>query len=162
MRHISRLEGQATGVALIGVGENGENQIIVAPGANDALSVQLIPQASLSADAVICQLEIPIPTIEAIAKLVTGFFAINLAPAAPIARDVLERADLIIVNETEAAFYGDALSGLYGLVVVTLGAKGARMHLPDGNIITAAPPLVTPLDTTGQGIHSSAPLLWHC
>jgi ribokinase len=140
-----------TGVALIGVDENGENQIIVAPGANGAVRSEHLLRAAKPADATICQLEIPISTIETIAPKIAGFFAVNLAPAAPIARHVLQRADLIIVNETEAAFYGDALRNLPGMVVVTLGAEGARMYLGDGLVVTAKPPKVTPVDTTGAG-----------
>jgi ribokinase len=143
---------QPTGVALIAVGEGGENQIVVAPGANDALTPDMLNDLSVRTyDATICQLEIPIPTIEAIAMQVKGFFAINLAPAQPVSAAILNRADLIIVNETEAAFYGDALNDLRGLVVVTLGAEGAIMYQGGGDRITAKPPKVVPVDTTGAG-----------
>jgi ribokinase len=146
-----------TGVALIAVSSSGENQIIVAPGANEAMSAETIGDIGQQTyDATICQLEIPVATIEAIAASVTGFFAINLAPAQTIPPSILSRADLIIVNETEAAFYGDALYGLRALVVVTLGSEGAIMH--QGTVhqgtegtITAKPPKVRPVDTTGAG-----------
>jgi ribokinase len=141
-----------TGVALIAVSSSGENQIIVAPGANEAVSAETIGEIGQRAyDATICQLEIPVATIEAIAASVTGFFAINLAPAQTIPPSILSRADLIIVNETEAAFYGDALYGLRALVVVTLGSEGAIMHQGKEGTITAKPPKVRPLDTTGAG-----------
>jgi ribokinase len=137
-----------TGVALIAVGQDGENQIVVAPGANHKVSIDAKLPA---ADATLCQLEIPMATIEAIAARVTGFFAINLAPAQTVSQAVLNRADLIIVNETEAAFYGDALKGLNGMVVVTLGAQGAIMYPHSSDPIRANPPAVTPVDTTGAG-----------
>lgn len=141
-----------TGVALIAVGSGGENQIVVAPGSNNALTPDMIePIDNELYDATICQLEIPVPTIEAIAAKVSGYFAINLAPAQPISRKALERADLIIVNETEAAFYGDELQGLPGLLVVTLGAQGAKMYHGQSSTIAASPPKVTPVDTTGAG-----------
>jgi ribokinase len=140
--------GVPTGVALIAVSPEGENQIVVAAGANSDVSYEgRLPEAN----ATLCQLEIPIPTIEAIAANIDGFFAINLAPAQPVPQAVLDRADLIIVNETEAAFYGDAVKGLDGLVVVTLGGEGAIMYQPSGEPIIAKPPKVTPVDTTGAG-----------
>jgi ribokinase len=143
---------QPTGVALIAVGEGGENQIVVAPGANDALIPDMLNDLSAQTfDATICQLEIPMPTIEAIAANVTGFFAINLAPAQPVSAAILNRADLIIVNETEAAFYGDALKDVQGLVVVTLGGEGAVMYQGGSGNISAKPPKVVPVDTTGAG-----------
>jgi ribokinase len=141
-----------TGVALIVVGEGGENQIVVVPGANTSVTADAIADLDLSQfDAIICQLEIPIATIEAVAQRVSGFFAINLAPAQAVSRAVLTRADVIIVNETEAAFYGDDLHIGAGLVVVTLGAKGAVMYQQGKHIITANSRKVTPIDTTGAG-----------
>jgi ribokinase len=140
--------GVPTGVALIAVSPEGENQIVVAAGANGTVSFEGTLRA---ADATLCQLEIPIATIEAIAAKVEGYFAINLAPSQTVSQAVLDRADLIIVNETEAAFYGDALKGLAGLVVVTLGAEGAIMYQLGGEPIRAYPPKVTPVDTTGAG-----------
>jgi ribokinase len=149
---VSAVGDLLTGVALIAVGEGGENQIIVAPGANEAVTPQVLAGIDRGGfDAVICQLEIPTPTIEAIAASYTGYFAINLAPAQLISRAVLERADLIIVNETEAAFYGDTLKGLPGLLAVTLGAEGARMYHGTDSKIVARAPTVTPIDTTGAG-----------
>jgi ribokinase len=137
-----------TGVALIAVNPEGENQIVVAAGANNEVTFdgQLKP-----ADATICQLEIPIPTIEAIAANVSGFFAVNLAPVQPVSKALLHRANLVIVNEGEAETYGDELADLPGLLVVTLGAEGAVMYLGGGQSVWAKPPLVTPVDTTGAG-----------
>jgi ribokinase len=146
------LEDAQTGVALIAVGQDGENQIIVAPGANNAVTPALIGDIKGSNyDATICQLEIPLATIEALVRDVTGFFAINLAPARPVSKAVLSRADLIIVNETEAAFYGDELLGVAGLVVVTLGAKGAILYQGAAGKVAVPSPKVVPVDTTGAG-----------
>jgi ribokinase len=152
VRNVHVVEDASTGVALIAVGQDGENQIIVAPGANSAVTPTLIGDLKGEGfDATICQLEIPIPTIEAIAGQLTGFFALNLAPAQAVSATVLHRADLIIVNETEAAFYGDQLDNLPGIVVVTLGAEGARMYQGASDPIVARPPKVMPIDTTGAG-----------
>jgi ribokinase len=143
---------QPTGVALIAVSQSGENQIIVAPGANDAMTPALIGELTgQNYDATICQLEIPVPTLEAIATQIKGFFVLNLAPAQPVSAPLLKRADLIIVNETEAAFYGDELRDIGGLLVVTLGAKGAIMYQGATGKIAASSPNVVPIDTTGAG-----------
>jgi ribokinase len=140
--------GVPTGVALIAVSPQGENQILVAAGANGEV---VFDGQTKSADATICQLEIPVATIEAIAANVEGFFAINLAPVQPVSKALLHRADLVIVNEGEAAAYGDELADLPGLLVVTLGAEGAVMYLGGGQSVWSKPPLVTPVDTTGAG-----------
>ena len=152
LKGVSLSRSLPTGVALIGVSNSGENQIIVAPGANNAVKPQDLGDLNTQQfDATICQLEIPISTVEAIAKSVMGFFAINLAPAQAVPRAILERADLIIVNETEAAFYGDELLDLPGLLVVTLGAAGASMYQGEQQTTWAHSPKVIPVDTTGAG-----------
>ena len=139
----------STGVALIAVDARGENQIVVAPGANAAF------QASHLTDpiegALICQLEIPIETVVRAVALTAGFVCLNLAPAADIPAGLLARADLIVVNETEAAFYGPRLHDGGGLVAVTLGARGAVLSKAGERIAVAAPPKVTAVDATGAG-----------
>jgi ribokinase len=139
----------ATGVALIAVSKDGENQIVVAPGANRTLTPErlTLPEA----DAVICQLEVPIPTVAKIAEIAAGLVCLNLAPAAPVPDAVLARANLVVVNETEAAFYGEALARVGGLLAMTYGKAGAALHRGGAEIARAAPPPVTPVDTTGAG-----------
>ena len=138
-----------TGVALICVSADGENQISVAPGANLSLTPDDLPD--LGEDAVLLQLETPRETVEATVRAARGFVALNLAPAAEIGRETLERADLIIVNEGEAAFYGDMLALLPGLLAVTLGARGAQLFRNGELSAEASPPPVTAIDTTGAG-----------
>lgn len=142
-------EHAATGVALIAVSASGENQIVVAPGANLTLTpdVMLLPQA----DALIMQLEIPLETVSAAAAAFEGFLVLNLAPAAPLPAETLARADLIVVNEGEAAFYGTALHAARGLVAITYGAKGAALFKGATRLAEATPPPITPVDTTGAG-----------
>ena len=82
-----------TGIALIVVAPSGENQIVVAPGANRALTPDTLDLPS--ADALICQLEVPMETIARAAAEFEGFFCLNLAPAAPVPPEILERAELI-------------------------------------------------------------------
>lgn len=138
-----------TGVALINVGPGGENQIVVAPGANGALRPGHLPAIE---GAVICQLEIPVETVQAAARAAPGFFALNLAPALDVPDSLIERADLIVANETEAAFYGlDRLLKPGKRLAVTLGARGAILHEGGTETVRAAPPEVTPVDTTGAG-----------
>ena len=114
-----------TGVALIAVSADGENQIVVAPGANRHLRPEMLSLPS--ADALICQLEIPVETLLQAAKTFDGFFCINLAPAMPVPDALIQRADLLVVNETEAEFYGAALTGCDGLLATTFGAAGASL-----------------------------------
>ena len=139
----------ASGVALIAVSADGENQIIVAPGANAGVLPADLPNTLEGA--VILQLELPIPTVAAAAEAASGFVAVNLAPAAIVPQTLLDRADLLIVNETEAAFYGESLHQSPGLVAVTLGGVGARLFRDGIQIAAAVPPAVDVVDTTGAG-----------
>jgi ribokinase len=139
-------EEAPTGVALIGVDAKGENQIIVASGANGHLDAGAGP-----CDAVLCQLEVPVPAVMEAAKIETGLFAVNLAPALPVPAELLERADLLIVNEVEAAYYGEALHRGGGLVALTLGGEGAVLYRA-GEEVARMPAYAVPvIDTTGAG-----------
>jgi len=138
----------ATGVALIAVSESGENQIVVAPGANRALCTDGLEVPP--ADALICQLEVPVDTLAAAAAGFDGFFCVNLAPAMAVPDALLERADMIVVNETEAAYYGDAIRAAR-MHVVTRGADGASLFVNGKEAATAKPPAVHAVDTTGAG-----------
>lgn len=138
-----------TGVALIAVAESGENQIVVASGANAAFTPEHL--GPLPIGALICQLEIPLATVEKAVRQAEGFVCLNLAPAAEIPDALLQRADLIVVNETEAAFYGDQLRQARGLVALTLGGRGAELRRGGELLASASPPKVEVVDTTGAG-----------
>ena len=138
-----------TGIALIAVAPSGENQIVVAPGANRSLAPDMCDLPA--ADALICQLEVPVDTLVYAASAFDGYFCINLAPALDVPRSLLERADLVVVNETEAAFYGDALSACRGLVATTYGANGAVLRKSGEDLAVARPPSITAVDATGAG-----------
>lgn len=142
-------DDEPTGVALIAVDPEGENQIVVAAGANHRLKPGDLP-ARIETP-LILQLELPIETVEAAAGRGTDFVCINLAPAAPVSDQLLRRADLLVVNETEAEFYGDLLHQGGGRVVVTLGARGAVMYQRGAEIARATPPKVKAVDATGAG-----------
>lgn len=138
-----------TGIALISVALTGENHIVVAPGANRTLQPEMLELPR--ADALICQLEVPPATLERAARLFKGFFCVNLAPAMDVPDALIERADLLVVNETEAAFYGDRLGRCGACVAVTHGARGAEL-VRNGEVVAhATPPAVTAVDTTGAG-----------
>ena len=138
-----------TGVALIAVDPQGENQIVVAAGANHSVMPEQLP-ARIETP-LILQLELPVETVEAAVGRATEFVCVNLAPAAPVSDQLLRRADLLIVNETEAAFYGDLLHHGGGRVVVTEGAKGAVLYQGGVELARATPPKVTAVDATGAG-----------
>ncbi len=142
--------GEATGVALIAVSPEGENHITVASGANarvGAEDVAGLPEC----DAVLCQLEVPVGAVMAALELEMGLFAVNLAPAIDVPDMLLTRADLLIVNEIEAAFYGDALHAGDGMVTLTLGADGAVLFRAGRQIARADAFEVNVVDTTGAG-----------
>ena len=138
-----------TGVALISVAESGENCIVVAPGANAELSVADIelPKAS----ALICQLEVPGNTINEAADRFDGLFCVNLAPAREIDPHIIERADVVVVNETESAWYGDRLSACNGLVVTTYGKKGVEMDQNGELLAKTEARQIDAIDTTAAG-----------
>jgi ribokinase len=141
--------GVPTGTALIAVAPSGENHIVVAPGANRSLTPEVleIPEA----DALICQLEVPTDTVARAAAEFKGFFCVNLAPAKQVDVTVLQRADLVIVNELESAWYGETLNACPGMIVTTVGAAGATISQGGNDIAVARPPRVEAVDTTAAG-----------
>lgn len=144
-----RIDDLATGTALIAVAPSGENHIVVAPGANRALQADELELPE--ADALICQLEVPIPVIVAAAESFRGFFCANLAPAAEIDVRVLQRADLVVVNETESNWYGASLEACGGMIATTRGAGVATLRHGGQTLAEVTPPRVKVVDTTGAG-----------
>ena len=150
------VDSAPTGVALISVAKSGENQIVVAPGANRTLSPESLKIPA--ADALLCQLEVPTETIVYAAANFDGFFCVNLAPARHVDVTVLQRADLVIVNETESAWYGDSLSACHGMIATTFGAAGAVLSKDGIDLARVKPPRVEALDTVAAGDTFSAAL----
>ena len=124
-----------TGIALISVDDEGENQIVVVPGANHALDPEWIEVGE--ADALLCQLEIPDPAIEAAAAQIDGLFCLNAAPARKVSDGILQRADVIVANSFELDALGSSPVGT--LFALTLGAEGALL-LDDGEEVARARP----------------------
>lgn len=136
-----------TGVAVILVDGEGENQIVVAPGANAELGEVELP----AADAVLCQLEIPDESVLSAWAHTTGLFCLNAAPARPITID----PDLTVVNRYEY----ETLVRRDGLIALTLGAEGVVL-LEDGEeVARAEPPHVDAVDGTAAGDAFTACLL---
>jgi ribokinase len=137
--------GTDTGLALISVADDGENQIVVVPGANAHLRPDEVDLGDH--DGVLSQLEIPMETVAAAAKATAGFFALNAAPAKPMPVELLGRTDLVVVNRHEL----DALPEAPRLTALTLGAEGAVL-LEDGEeVARARPPKVDAVDGTAAG-----------
>jgi ribokinase len=57
----------------------------------------------------------------------------------------------VVVNETEASFYGDKLNAARGYIATTFGAEGAALKRDGRKIAECAPPPVRTIDATGAG-----------
>jgi ribokinase len=144
-----------TGTAIITVAADGENSIVVAPGANaeltlSAAAAQVVGEAKI----VLAQLEIPFPAVQE-AAATSSYFILNAAPAAELPDALLADVDLLVVNETEAeAIAGSDRSALLKRVpaaVVTLGGAGALILTRGGDEILVPGVPVDVVDTTAAG-----------
>lgn len=173
-----------TGSAIVVVDEQGENLIIVDPGANAALEAQwVMERVSISAPTmVLAQLEVPIAVLEAMATALpeNATLVLNPAPMTPDPRalaGLLDRVDVLVPNRKELGqLVGQAepvtiddvkncLTALSfsGTVVVTLGKDGVVVLEPDGTMVHHAALTVDPVDTTGAGdAFCGALVTWLC
>ncbi|MFX1818411.1 ribokinase [Pseudarthrobacter sp. CC4] len=143
---VSVLPG-ATGTALIVVDRDGENQIVVCPGANSHLSldgVEFGPE-----ETVLCQLEVGLPVVLEAARKTPGYFVLNAAPAMDLPAELLERCDLVIVNESEYTLIPALASAK--LVAVTYGGDGSAMFQHGRKVAEAPSVAVTVANTVGAG-----------
>ncbi len=124
-----------TGVAIILVGEDGENVIVVVRGANALVG------GFTAGGNVLCQLEIPDDAVRE-ARAQAQWLCVNAAPARPL---VVE-ADLVVANRYEAELVGDQ-----PLVAVTLGEEGAVLLEQGKEVARAKPPRVEAVDGTAAG-----------
>ncbi|WHT19487.1 ribokinase [Crossiella sp. CA-258035] len=165
-----RTPDRPTGIAHITVTPDGENSIVVSPGANGTLTTADIDRAAsviAISTVVLVSLEVPMPAaLRAIelARAAGVRTVLNLSPPGPLTADALAALDPLIVNEHEAGWLlgaettsadGPALAeALLALgprsVVVTLGGRGAVVATPDC-VSTVAAPRVSAVDTTGAG-----------
>ena len=108
----------ASGVAMIVVAADGDNCIVVTPGANADVTpefVDLHADVIRNAGVVLTQLEIPVDTVQRVAALCSAHHVpliLDPAPAQTLPEDLLKRVTWFTPNETEAAFYApDGLNG---------------------------------------------------
>ena len=171
VQHVIEDEEAPSGVALIFVAANGENSIGVASGANLRLSpadVERVAEMIAGADVLVMQLETPLETVRAAAKMAAAQHVpvvLNPAPAQPLDDQLLRLVTVLTPNESEA----ELLTGLrvadeataslaaeqlrakgVGQVIVTLGARGALVSAAEftGHVPAFA---VKPVDTTAAG-----------
>ena len=161
--------GTPTGVALISVDAQGQNAIVVSPGANARLLPEdLTPELFEGAGVVVLQLETPLETVQRAAELGRAAGArvlLNAAPAQALPEDLLAVTDVLVVNEFEAALVAGApepegpeaalalareLARRVPLVVVTLGGRGL-VWAGAGSEGTMPAFEVEPVDTTAAG-----------
>lgn len=130
-----RRTGEPTGIALILVSEDGENVIVVVPGAN-----ALVGGFSTGGN-VLCQLEICDEAVRE-ARAQAAWLCVNAAPA----RALPVKADLVVANRYEAEVVGDQ-----ALLAVTLGEEGALLLESGKEVARARPPSVVAVDGTAAG-----------
>jgi ribokinase len=155
-----------TGTALITVSPDGENAIVVAPGANSRARVQAVQAERIAgADVVLAQLEIPLDTVVAAARArrAGALFVLNAAPSRELPGEVWEQLDVLVVNEHEAAdlavgsssaepeALATALLARVPAVVITLGVEGSLVAVRDAGAVHVPAARVTAVDTTGAG-----------
>ncbi len=169
---VSRQHGIPSGIALIQVNASAENTITIVPGANWTITPEQLdrelPRILRSDDLLCCQAELPLETITRaleIAGRIGAVRVLNVAPVISGVRGLVPLADILIVNEVEAADLTgvldvgpesagritEVLSRLgSAIVIITLGANGAYVRSPDFAGLVPSPP-VPVVDTTGAG-----------
>ena len=169
MSAVATVDGP-TGLAVITIDEQGENTIVVVPGANARVDAAFVEERTPLVEAariVLLQGEIPADGVAAAVHLATGRVVVNLAPVIDVDPAALLRADPLLANEHEAGLILEQLgAGITSgdpedlsralldagvpTVVLTLGAAGAMVATPEG--LTAVPsPQVRAVDTVGAG-----------
>lgn len=169
LSHVAEVD-DTTGIAIITVSDDGENTIVVIPGANahvDSAFVQERTAPIEQADIVLLQGEIPADGFAAAVAAASGRVIVNLAPVVEVDKKALLAADPLIANEHEAGLILDQLGvkassdapkdlaqslidAGFNSVVLTLGAEGALVAT-GGELVDIPTPKVTAVDTTGAG-----------
>ena len=164
---VESVTGAPTGSAFITVTPEGENAIIVSPGANRRFGPDGVIAAREDlkrARILVAQLEVEVDAIETAARIVDeagGRFLLNLAPPREVPDELLRLSDPLVVNEHEAAFLlgedaqaQESAEKLLDLglesAVVTLGAAGAILAAGESSQHFPTPK-VQVVDTTGAG-----------
>ena len=154
------------GVAHIWVDGNGENRIIIIPGANHEIEVTKAVEAinSIQDLAIVvaqCEIKQEVTLAAFKAAKARGVTTIlNPAPYQQLSAELLELTDWLIPNETEFRELHGSLPSDDEILksfrpgknsIITLGSKGAVYISADGQIHHAPAPQVTAVDTTGAG-----------
>ena len=145
--------GTETGHALIQVADDGENSIVVVPGANAALDGREVEAVDAlgPGDVLLLQLEVPLPVVCTAARRAAGRGArvvLNVAPYAALPPDVVAIGDPVVANEHEMQALAEAGAQPASLLV-TFGGNGASW---DGATVPAhVVDAADVVDTTGAG-----------
>lgn len=145
--------GSPSGHAVVTVADDGENSIVVVPGANDLLDEREVAAVDAlgPGDVLLVQLEVPRTVVCTAVRRAAGRGArvvLNTAPYATLPADVVALADPVVANEHEMQALAEAGAEPASLLV-TFGANGASW---DG--VTAPAHAVAAadvVDTTGAG-----------
>jgi len=169
--YILRDRREPSGIALIQIQEDGDNSIVVAPGANGRVSIDDVYRATeliWGASFLVAQFEVPLPVVRhaiGIAASKGVPVVLNPAPAYAVDPGFLEGVYCLVVNETEAeTLTGMAVADLPGaraagielqamgvpVVIVTLGGQGALL-VAEGKPLHVPARQVTVVDTTAAG-----------
>ncbi|TWX38748.1 ribokinase [Frigoribacterium sp. ACAM 257] len=103
VERVATAEGP-TGLAVVSVGSDSENTIVVVPGANASVDEEAVARHAevvSRAAVVVLQGEIPVSGIERAARLATGRLVLNLAPVVAVSAEVVRLADPLVLNEHE-------------------------------------------------------------
>lgn len=166
---VERVEGPS-GTAVIIVGPGGENCIVVTPGANAQVTPDYVDrhlEMIRNAGLVLTQLEVPLETVEHLAKICSREgvpLVLDPAPARSLPKRLLQQVRWFTPNETEASFYSDdgqsnstpgmtaqslLAQGPAG-VILKMGARGAYLAVDGTEQQLSAMP-VAAVDTTAAG-----------
>jgi ribokinase len=146
-----------TGTAFVTVAPDGENAIVVAPGANDHVRIGAAQAERIgAADVVLAQLEIPLDVVAAAAaaRRPEALMILNAAPSRELPDSLCDALDLLVVNEHEAADLAgepEKLLERVPAVVVTLGGEGCVILRRDREPVRIPGFPVDVVDTTGAG-----------
>ncbi|MER8031388.1 ribokinase [Streptomyces bauhiniae] len=154
-----------SGTAHIVVDDQGNNAIVVVPGANGTVDHLSPGDEGLiaSADALLLQLEVPLPAVIAGAEAARRHgvrTVLTPSPAQPLPEELLNVTDVLVPNEYEAVTLTgrtdplDAAVGLLDLVpevVLTLGEAGVLYVSRDTEPLAVPAHQVAAIDSTGAG-----------
>ena len=183
-QHVSVTDNCASGIALIGVEESGENAITIAAGANGRLSADDIRRCEAviaSAGALLVQLEVPLETVAAAIETARRHHVLTVLDPAPAPRrtlpDALFCVDILSPNQTEAECLTgisvqsiedakQAAARLRGRgarqVVIKMGDQGALICDEHDRCLHVPAPAVEAVDTTAAGDAFTAAMTVAC